>query len=224
MSSNDGFDPERVAYWYFRLNGFLLMKNFILHPRSRGSQRTDADLLGVRFPHRAERHFDDPNDIMEDDFDGPSLSRHLIDVVMAEIKTNQPCALNDAWTMRSRANVDRAIASIGCLPKDRVAAAATEVYRFGANSSDSVFRIRLVAVGRVFSTRLAGTHPKAIQIVWRDLLGFMWRRFRAYRRQKRDVGQWPQEVRSIQSVERECRDQASFVGDMLRRMGVRDSG
>lgn len=126
--------------------------------------------------------------------------------------------------MRSRANVDRAIASIGCLPKDRVAAAATEIYRIGTYSSDSVFRIRLVAVGRVLNTRLAGTHPKAIQIVWPDLLGFIWRRFRAYRRQKRDIGQWPQEVRSIQYVERVSRDQESFVAEMLRRMGVRDSG
>jgi hypothetical protein len=40
----DHLDPEKVAYWYFRLNGFF-----------RGGKQTDADLLGVRFPHRAER-------------------------------------------------------------------------------------------------------------------------------------------------------------------------
>ncbi len=46
---------EKVAYWYFRLNGFLQIENFVVHPSSRGSQYTDADLLAVRFPYRAER-------------------------------------------------------------------------------------------------------------------------------------------------------------------------
>jgi len=25
-------DPEDLAYWYFRLNGFLAIKNFVVHP------------------------------------------------------------------------------------------------------------------------------------------------------------------------------------------------
>ena len=36
-----------MAYWYFRLNGFFQIENFVVHPESYGSQRTDADLLGV---------------------------------------------------------------------------------------------------------------------------------------------------------------------------------
>lgn len=46
--------PERLAYWYFRLNGFLTTENFIVHPDEGKDQRTDADLLAVRFQHRAE--------------------------------------------------------------------------------------------------------------------------------------------------------------------------
>jgi hypothetical protein len=57
----DRLDPEKVAYWYFRLNGFFQIENFVVHPERRGTQRTDADLLAVRFPHRAERLFDNPN-------------------------------------------------------------------------------------------------------------------------------------------------------------------
>jgi hypothetical protein len=45
---------EEIAYWYFRLNGFLTIPSFVLYPVQRGPQRTDADLLGVRFPHRGE--------------------------------------------------------------------------------------------------------------------------------------------------------------------------
>ena len=39
-------DPEKVAHWYFRLNGFLQIENFVVHPERRGGQGTDADLLG----------------------------------------------------------------------------------------------------------------------------------------------------------------------------------
>ena len=37
-------DPEKVAYWYFRLNGFLQIESFLVHPERRGGQRTDAAL------------------------------------------------------------------------------------------------------------------------------------------------------------------------------------
>jgi hypothetical protein len=90
----DRLEPEKVAYWYFRLNGFFQIENFVVHPSGRGGQRTDADLLAVRFPYRAERLFDNRNDIMSDDVQRLSLSNDLIDVVIAEVKTNQPCTLN----------------------------------------------------------------------------------------------------------------------------------
>ena len=72
-------NPERVASWYLRLNGFLQIENFYVHPEGRGGARTDADLLAVRFPHRAERRYDNPHDIMEDDTGGPALSSEKID-------------------------------------------------------------------------------------------------------------------------------------------------
>jgi len=46
--------PEAVGYWYFRLNGFLTIQNFVVHPDDAGNQNTDADIIGVRFPYRAE--------------------------------------------------------------------------------------------------------------------------------------------------------------------------
>ena len=55
--------PERLAYWYLRLNGFLTIPNFVVHPDTGSNQETEVDVLGVRFPYRAE-NLDDP---MEDD-------------------------------------------------------------------------------------------------------------------------------------------------------------
>ncbi len=121
--------PEKVAYWYFRLNGFLQIENFVVHPERRGGQRTDADLLAVRFPFRAERLFDNPDDIMADDEQGLALSRELIDIVIAEVKTNQPCTLNGPWTQQDRQNVHRVLAAIGCLPHNQIDAAAADIYQ-----------------------------------------------------------------------------------------------
>jgi hypothetical protein len=45
---------EKLAYWYLRLNGFLTITNFIVHPDFGRSQRTDVDILGCRFPYRQE--------------------------------------------------------------------------------------------------------------------------------------------------------------------------
>ena len=46
-------NPETIAYWFFRLNGCATITNFVVHPDRRGSQRTDVDVLAVRFPQQA---------------------------------------------------------------------------------------------------------------------------------------------------------------------------
>jgi hypothetical protein len=107
------------------LNGFLQIENFVVHPERYGSQRTDADLLAIRFPHRAERLFDDPHDIMADDEHRLALSRDLTDVLIVEVKANQPCTLNGPWTRQDKQNVHRVLAAIGCLPPGRIADATT---------------------------------------------------------------------------------------------------
>ena len=46
---------DDLAYWFFRLNGFLSIVNFVVHKDTRSEAGgTDADILGVRFPYRAE--------------------------------------------------------------------------------------------------------------------------------------------------------------------------
>jgi hypothetical protein len=89
-----GLDPEKVAYWYLRLNGFLQIENFVIHPGRCVGQRTDADLLAVRFPYRAEFLVNHPENPMPDDVAVLSLSGEMIDVVLAD--TNGP------WTREDR--------------------------------------------------------------------------------------------------------------------------
>jgi len=53
---NKGERAEQVANWYFRLNGFLSIPGFIVHPDiQRPYPRTEADLIAVRFPYSKEK-------------------------------------------------------------------------------------------------------------------------------------------------------------------------
>lgn len=210
---------EKVAYWYFRLNGFLQIENFVVHPERRGSQRTDADLLAVRFPFRAERMFDDPNDVMADDVQQLALSDDLIDIVIAEVKTNQPCTLNGPWTRADRQNVHRVLAAIGCLPSGGIEAAAADIYRAGFHRS-AALRIRLVAVGRDRSDNITKAYPDVTQLCWAGMLAFIWERFRRYRRQKAQVDQWDSEGLKIKELADLSNSPVDFMRDALRLMGI----
>ena len=212
-------NPEKVSYWYFRLNGFLQIENFVVHPRTRGSQRTDADLLAVRFPFRAERLFDDLNTIMEDDNQQLDLSQNQIDVVIAEVKTNQPCTLNGPWTQPHRQNVHRILAAIGCLPHQQIDTAADDIYRAGLYCSDAL-RIRLVAVGREQSDIIAADYPAVTQLVWIEMLDFIWDRLHRYKRQKTQVDQWDVSGRNIKQLADSC-GREDFIECALASMGVR---
>lgn len=44
---------EELAYWYFRLNGFVPMSNFVLHQD--GKVGSDCDLIAIRFPYVYEK-------------------------------------------------------------------------------------------------------------------------------------------------------------------------
>ncbi|AAM23929.1 hypothetical protein M2349_001704 [Caldanaerobacter subterraneus subsp. tengcongensis MB4] len=48
---------EELTYWYFRLNGFFLLQNYVLHNIGQGEQRgtADCDLLAIRFPYVYEK-------------------------------------------------------------------------------------------------------------------------------------------------------------------------
>jgi len=218
----DRLDPEKVAYWYFRLNGFFQIENFVVHPERRGSQRTDADLLAVRFPFRAERLFDDPNDIMTDDVESLSLSGDLIDVVIAEVKTNQACTLNGPWTKQDRQNVHRVLAAIGGLPADCIERAAADIYKTGLHRSDTQLRIRLVAVGRDRSKELAEEYPRVTQLIWAEMLAFIWDRLHRYRQQKTQVDQWDAPGLTIKCLADGAVQTEEFISEALALMGVRN--
>lgn len=215
-------NPEKVAYWYLRLNGFLQIEDFYVHPAGRGGARTDADLLGVRFPHRAERLYDDPDDIMEDDRAGLQLSRDHVDIVIAEVKAGR-CALNGPWTDPDRQNVQRVLAAIGCLSPDRISCAADEIYRTGYHEFDAFLRVRLIACGREEDPELRARFPLVPQVTWDNMLGFIFQRFVRYRRQKSQTDHWDSTGLHLKRMATETRIPCEeFVGRAMSAMNVRE--
>lgn len=180
--------PERFAYWYFRLNGFLTTENFVIHPDTGSNQRTDADLLAVRFSDRQE-NLAKP---MEDDprvSDCPSA----INVVIAEIKRGR-CALNGPWTDKGSENMKRALCAIGCVREADLLGACEHLYDHGSWANDQV-TIRLLAIG---DRRAPGLCiPDEQQVTWSEMIQFCMERFRNYRHQKSSVGQWSDDGRLL---------------------------
>jgi hypothetical protein len=184
--------PERLAYWYLRLNGFLLLENFVVHPDRGTEQRTDADLLGVRFKHRREL-MDSP---MKDD-EAVSDCETLCHVIIAEVKRG-PCALNGPWTNPEDENMQRVLKAIGCFETAAIKAASKGLYDNGIYAEAQV-TCRLFAFGN-----MKGHLPIPLvpQILFGDMIKFIHERFRKYQRQKSSVGSWPPDGRELKNLAR----------------------
>lgn len=211
--------PERVAYWYFRLNGFLQIENFVVHPKLYGGQRTDADLIGVRFPFRAERLIDNPEDLIEDDVARLNLLNDRVDIVIAEIKTGR-CALNGPWTNEEDQNIHRVLAAIGSLPAEVIDEAANSLYGTASFDQPDQPRIRLILVGRELDPAIAEKYAGITQLTWSEILSFIWQRFHRYSRQKAQVDQWDYVGRRLKELVRR-REVGEFVEMVCDQMGVR---
>lgn len=204
--------PERLAYWYFRLNGFLTIENFVVHPDTGTEQRTDADLIAVRLWHRQE------NAVlpMEDD---PKVADcdALVNVIIAEIKRGA-CSLNGPWTDSEQANMQRVLRAIGCVPLASLQEAASALYEVGGWSGGGV-TVRLFAVGEFRDMALP--IPNAQQVTWDEIIDFCIQRFRAYRRQKASVGLWESDGRRLKRLAESSRPDRAAIREIFR---LRDMG
>jgi hypothetical protein len=191
--------PERLAYWYLRLNGFLTIENFVVHPDSGTNQRTDADLLGVRFGNRRENLIQP----MKDD----SLiaeSHAYCNVVIAEVKSGA-CALNGPWTDKEEENIQRVLSAIGCVPNGELHDAASGLYESGLYESE-LATIRLLA----FGDRRGLLKPSVRQIIFDEMLDFIYSRFQEFRNQKSSVGNWSRDGQKLARIAFTSRDTLIF--------------
>lgn len=218
---------ENVGYWYFRLNGFLSIANFVVHDYPRddqlgaGAQRTEVDLLGVRFPNRSEGAVEAPASPMEDDTTNLDISENFIEFVIVDMTKGRRCKFNRAWTDPNRQNMQRILSAIGCVPTEYLKSAAEELYACGSWSLDRVIRVRLVAVGSAIDPRLMVKLPGALQVTWRHLVEFVYDRLKSYQDAKSRTSQWDECGTELRKLARREESREAYVGTVLNAMGVR---
>ena len=186
---------ERLAFWFLRLNGFMTIPNFIVHPegpRDDGAypQQTDVDVLGVRFPFRAEnRHRPMPDHKL-------FTAVKKVMVVLSEVKTEQ-CGLNGPWTNPQMENLQKVLFAGGFRPADQVDSIADALYKTGSWTDDSL-AIRIVCFGRCHNRGLAARFPEVPQLLWStDVLPFVYRRFDEYKLEKSMHHQWDDDAKEL---------------------------
>lgn len=196
---------EELAYWYLRLNGFLSISNFIVHPDTGKEQRTDVDVLGVRFPHRAELL----NSPMVDDT--PFIDvRDRPYLVIAEVKRGE-CRLNGPWTEPASENMQRVLRAIGAFRDDEIATAADSLYRNGT-FSNGAYHVSLFCFGGRESGNIRRSYPSVPQKLWSEVLRFVFHRFTTYRDQKACHPQWDDTGTRLYHLVYQARSVEEFIG------------
>ncbi|MGD1004660.1 MAG: hypothetical protein ABR887_04495 [Methanoregulaceae archaeon] len=210
MTSN----PERLAYWYLRLNGFLLLEDFIIHPDEGSDQRTDIDLLGVRFFHRAENCIHP----MQDD---PRITRcnKLCNVIITEVKKGQ-CALNGPWTNPKDRNIHRILTAIGCIPRANIKMAAKNLYESGCYHYGNI-SCQLISIGNSPGNIAI---PNVPQILFTNVIEFIFNRFRDYQKQKASTGNWSSDGQKLKELAFRYNEKIEFDKQVRIFFGLIDNG
>ncbi len=193
----ENIDPESLAYWFFRLNGFLTIINFVVHPDIGTRQRTDVDILACRFPHRKELLINPMKD-----YDIFEKEKEKIYVAIAEVKT-QRCKLNGPWTKPHSQNMQRVLRAIGVIPVSQIDHAAFQIYENGYYEiSDTL--ITLICVGSQKNKDLLRKYPRVPQLTWDIVLAFIYERFKAYAAQKASHPQWDESGKKLWDAAFRC--------------------
>ena len=194
-------NSEQLAYWYLRLNGFLTIPNFIVHPEKGNAQRTDVDIIGLRFPFREE---------LEGMFDDKTFSCYSEKpvIAMVEVKVGQ-CALNGPWKDPKKRNMQSVLRAIGAFEKETIEEVAKNIYEHGAYDGKQ-YKIVLVCIGREVNQDILNKYSAVPQITWQQVSGFIYSRFKSFDRQKVSHGQWDDVGKELWTSVEYSKDEADF--------------
>jgi len=179
------FDPEKLAYWYFRLNGFLTIENFVVHPDSGSAQRTEIDIIAARFPYRVELPSNE--NPMQDD-KRLMLKPDKIRIILAEVKKGM-CKLNPALKNPDKENLQQIISSVGPFEREKIDVVSCKLYKRGYYEDEN-FLLSLCCLGQNANHDISNQLPKVPQLTWDNVLSFIYKRFNRYEIYKRQHQQW----------------------------------
>jgi hypothetical protein len=134
--------------------------------------------------------------------------RHNSYVAIAEVKSGR-CSLNGPWTNPERQNMLRVLRAVGAFPPSEAELVAASLYDSGYYSNQ-LYYVSLLCVGREHSPEVAERYPHVPQLLWPDLLAFIYNRFAEYREQKMSHPQWDASGHSLWEAFRRSRDIEQF--------------
>lgn len=206
-------NSEKFAYWHLRLNGFLTIVNFVVHPETGTNQKTELDILAVRFPYRKELGIGN-NPMMDDDkFTGIDDRPYI---VMAEVKKGM-CNVNSSWTERSTENIQRVLHAIGAFQCSEIDEIAHQIHGNGKYISDDYY-FTIAAFGCCENNTLRNNFPCVPQITWHQVLSFIYGRFDNYKREKAHHPQWDEAGRKLWKLFEQYSDVDQFTEEVMQEI------
>jgi hypothetical protein len=200
---------QDLAQWYLRFNGCLTVTNFIVHPRSSGSQRAEIDIVAVRFPRRQE--FDN-----DDQYDAPFKDLDRVLFLIAEAKRGC-CDLNEAT--RLQCNIAYVLKSLSPVDIEKVDAVA-QVLKSDLTYCDGNLSCCFMCFGDRKSEDLQ--RLSIYQNTWDEVLGFVWKKFSEFASLKTDHEQWDETGKTLWNLWRDnsCSTEAAFIDVCKKRFGI----
>ena len=203
-----GRRAEEVASWYFRLNGFLSLPSFVVHldqdraeigidgtPRY---QRTEADLIGVRFVDSKEliSAFGSNRAMIDDSILTelcPAIDTKQALFVLVEVKAGL-CKMNGPWTNRDKQNMQRVIRRLGfATNEEQIERIADSMYTSG-RYEDDYYVLQYICIGGEKNLEISHRYRNVVQIDWAEIGEFLINRFRSFPEKTPDGKvheQWP---------------------------------
>ena len=110
----------------------------------------------------------------------------------------------------SRQNMLRVLRAIGAFPQIESDLVAQSLYDKGHYASQ-LYYVSLMCLGREQNTEVADRYPRRVpQILWPEVLAFIYRRFRGYKKQKASHPQWDGQGRNLWDASESSRDEDQF--------------
>lgn len=184
---------EQVASWYFRLNGFLSIPGFVVHPDVvRPTPRTEADLIAVRFPH--SREVIDGRPMNDDDRLVKMANNRQVLFLLVEVKLSL-CKINGPWSDSKQGNMQRVIRRLGFADDAKVETIAAAMYDNLRWEGDGTV-LQYVAVGKRRNDGKGRQYPELSQVTWEHIASFLFERFEQFPEKLPSGGrmiheQWP---------------------------------
>ncbi len=197
---------EQLALWYLRLNGYLTVPNFVLHRDTPGSERTEADVLAVRFPHSSEvagRKMETDSNLVR--------QHEKIDFIIAEVKSGA-CDLNGPWIDEKRKNMHYVLRWLGMVPQPEVPRVAEDLYRDKVCEREK-WVIRLVCFGSQRSQHLPGN---VLQLTHEQVVEFVSDRFKTHADIKSPHKQWDIFIKKFYKMAVQNQKSAQQILEWLR--------